>query len=410
MLMGSAAATRPSAGRDVKLRPPHFIGIGLLALALVAAVVVQLTGLGKGPMRFGLTTVTGVVGSEKLEFFQDPAVQDVFAKHGYEVNVTKSGSWRMAELDDIESNDFAFPASEMAAQRIEQTHKSAVASTHKPFFSPMAIATFEPILTILEQADVASKSPDGRWQFDMAKYLELVKADTRWNQLPGADKSYPSPRTVMLTSTDVRTSNSAGMYLSLASYVLNGNSVVSSASQADTYLPELERLFLGQGYSGTSSTAPFDDYLSQGSGAVPMVMIYEGQFLEEQFKPNSRIQPGMTLAYPSPTAFSVHTGVSFSEHGTAIMQLLETDPELASLLAAHGFRPQGQNAGVFQSFLAEHALESQYPATSSFVNVAQEPSYETLDYMLIKIGDAYTQGGAPPPVSEEPTNTSGGTP
>lgn len=385
----------------MKLRLPHIIGIGLLLLAIIAAVVLQLMNLGKGPARFGLTTLTGVVGSEKVEFFNDPAVQEVFAQHGYEVKVTKSGSWRMAGLDGLAENDFAFPASEIAAQHIEQTHKADVVATHKPFFSPMAIATFEPIMSLLSQSGAAKQDASGRWQLDMAAYLKLVEADTRWNQLPGAQGVYESPRTVMLTSTDIRTSNSAGMYLALASYALNGSSVISTTAQADQLLPTLQKLFLAQGYSGSSSTAPFDDYLSQGIGAVPMVMIYEGQFLEEQLKPNSRIQPGMVLAYPSPTIFSVHTGVTFSQEGEAIMQLLETDPELASLLAAHGFRAQGQNAGAFPTFLQEHGLEGSYPGTSSFVYVAQEPSYEVLDYLLRKIGDAYSLSGAPPAQTDD---------
>lgn len=392
----------------MKLRLPHVIGIGLLALAIVAAVVVQITGVGKGPARFGLTTVHGVVGSEKLEFFEDPAVQDVFAEHGLDVQVERSGSWRMASLDGLTDRDFAFPASEIAAEHIATTHAGAVVSTHKPFFSPMAIATFEPIMRVLEQSGAASKDASGRWQVDLARYLELVDQDARWSQLPGAAGVYESPRTVMLTSTDIRTSNSAGMYLALASYSMNGSSVVTSTAQADALLPRLEKLFLGQGYSGSSSTAPFDDYLSQGMGSVPMVMIYEGQFLEEQLKPASRIQPDMVLAYPNPTIFSVHTGVAFSGAGQQVMQLLETDPQLASLLAAHGFRPQGANAQAFPDFLAAQGIDQRYPATGSFVNVAQEPSYETLDYLLTKIGDAYSMSGAPPAQTE--SSTTGATP
>ncbi|MDJ1370615.1 hypothetical protein C7K25_04410 [Gulosibacter molinativorax] len=327
-------------------------------------------------------------------------MQDVFASHGYDVRVTKSGSWRMASLDGVTSNDFAFPASEIAAENIANTHGDAVVSTHKPFFSPLAIATFEPIMTLLETNGAASKDASGRWTLDMAAYLKLVEDDTRWNQLEGAAGSYNSPRSILITSTDIRTSNSAGMYLALSSYVLNNNSVVSSQAQASEHMDLLTKLFVSQGYSGSSSTAPFDDYLSQGMGAVPMVMIYEGQFLEEQLKENSRIQDGMVLAYPSPTIFSVHTGVTFSEEGQAVMQLLETDPELATLLAEHGFRPQGQNAAAFETFLQEEQLTS-YPSTSEFVNIASEPSYEVQDAMLKRISEAYDISGAPPAVPEE---------
>lgn len=396
----------------MKLRAPHLIGIGLLVLGIVAVLVVQLTGLGRaGGTGFGgLTEVRGVVGSEKAEFFQDPAVREVFAEHGYEVNVSKSGSWRMATLEGVTDHDFAFPASEIAAQNIAKTHPDAVVSQHKPFFSPLAVATFEPIVELLAANGVASKDAQGRWQIEMAAYLELVDDDVRWNQLTGAAGVYDSPRSVMITSTDIRTSNSAGMYLALSAYVLNGNSVIASTAEADANLSLLTKLFVAQGYAGASSTAPFDDYLSQGMGAVPMVFVYEGQFLEEQLKERSRIRDGMVLAYPSPTIFSVHTGVAFSEEGREVMELLETDPRLADLLAEHGFRPQGQNAAAFDEFLEREQLADVYPSATTFVNLAQEPSYEMLDYLLGRIGEAYEVSGAPPVVIEttpEPVDENG---
>lgn len=400
-----------SKGRIVTLRTPHFIGIGLLVLGIVAVLVIQLTGIGRsGTPKFNLTVVEGVVGSEKAAFFEDPAVQEIFEEHGYDVRVTKSGSWRMSSLEGLTENDFAFPASEIAAENIANTHGDAVVSTHKPFFSPLAIATFEPIMTLLETNGAASKDASGRWTLDMAAYLELVQADTRWNELEGAESTYDSPRSVLITSTDIRTSNSAGMYLALASYVLNDNAVVSTQAEATEHIDLLTKLFVSQGYSGSTSTAPFDDYLSQGMGAVPMVMIYEGQFLEEEFKENSRVQDGMVLAYPSPTIFSGHTGVTFSEAGQSVMELLETDPQLAALLAEHGFRPQGENAAAFETFLQEEQLTA-YPSTSEFVNIAAEPSYEVLDELLSQISAAYDVSGAPPAVPEEdePSESNGDT-
>ena len=389
----------------MKLRAPHYLGLALLAIGVVAVVVIQLTGLGRtgpgGNPFGGATVVHGVVGSEKVAFFEDPRVREAFGRHGLDVRVSKSGSWRMASLPGLADNDFAFPASEIAALNIQQQHEG-VKGTHQPFFSPMAIATFEPVLQVLEQNGVAVKDAQGRWQLDMGAYLKLVERDARWNQLQGGG-AYPSPRSVLITSTDIRTSNSAGMYLALSAYVANGNAVIASQQTADAHLPLLEKLFTAQGYAGASSTAPFDDYLSQGMGAVPMVMIYEGQFLEEQLKSNSRIAQGMVLAYPSPTIFSKHTGVTFTDGGEQVMQLLETDPELARLVAEHGFRPIGDNSAAFASLLAERGLDAQYRATGDFVNVAQEPSYQMLDYLLTTIGTSYELTGAPPATPEGPT-------
>ena len=61
----------------------------------------QLIGIGKagdGGRPGNLTAVTGVVGSEKKAFFNDPAVQQIFNDNGLDVQVHSSGSWRMATL------------------------------------------------------------------------------------------------------------------------------------------------------------------------------------------------------------------------------------------------------------------------------------------------------------------------
>lgn len=391
----------------MRLRAPHVIGIALIALGIAAVLVIQVLGIGRGGAAApnDLVRVEGVVGSEKQAFFDDPQVQRVFAEHGYDVRVVSSGSLRMAGLPELNQRDFAFPASAIAAKNIEDK-VDGVLGTHELFFSPMAIATFEPILRVLEANGVAAPDAAGQWTIDIAAYLRLVEADLRWNQLEGSD-AYRSPRTVLITSTDIRSSNSAAMYLSLAAYVLADNRVVASEAQATELLPRLSKLFLAQGYSGSSSAAPFADYLSQGMGAAPMVMIYEGQFLEELSKPNSRITDQMVLAYPSPTFFSTHTGVTFSEHGEAVMRLIAEDEALARLLAEHGFRSAGRHSGMFDAVVAEQGLTAQFASPSSFVNIAQEPSFEVLDYLLTSIGREYEIGGSPPPPEDGDAGATG---
>ena len=70
----------------------------------------------------------------------------------------------------------------------------------------------------------------GYWTLDMKGFLDLVSRGVRWNQLPG-NSTYPSTKQVLITSTDVTTSNSAAMYASILSYVANGNSVVENPGQ-----------------------------------------------------------------------------------------------------------------------------------------------------------------------------------
>jgi hypothetical protein len=375
----------------------------LLALVLVGGVVAAII-LGNSSHPTGtstadpggkkLTLVTGVIGSEKAAFFADPQVQKIFRQHGLNVQVTTAGSRQIATTVNLKHVDFVFPSSAPAAVKIEE--KTSVSTVFAPFYSPMAIATFKPIVQILKNAGMASQDSDGIWHLNMAAYLKAAAAGTRWNQLPGAATAYPSQNSVLISSTDIRESNSAAMYLAIASYVANGNNVVSTPEQQTKVIGPLGNLFLEQGFSASSSAEPFDDYLSQGIGSKPMVMIYEAQYLGQKMSKTGKaaITKDMVLMYPDPDVFSKHTVVPLTPAGTKVGKLLVNDPTLSKLAALYGFRPA--NPAVFNSVLTQHHLAiPQLP-----VNVVDPPSYETLESMIETISARYT---APLP-SAIPTN------
>lgn len=112
---------------------------------------------------------------------------------------------------------------------------------YTPFQSPMAIATFEPIVALLRAYGVVHKGTGDYDVLDVAKYLELAKAGTRWDQLPG-NTACPARKNVLVTTTDPRESNSAAMYLSIVSLVVNGNAVVSAPDQEAKVLPSVTML------------------------------------------------------------------------------------------------------------------------------------------------------------------------
>lgn len=361
-------------------------GVVVILVALIAVVLGVIkpwngTADKTGPTATGkLITVNGVIGSEKKEFFDDPAVQKVFAEHGYKVTVDTAGSREIATTKSLDGYDFAFPSSAPAAQKLVE--KTSVKTTYSPFYSPMAIATWKPVVTLLAQNGVASQDASGVWTIDMAKYLDLVKANTRWSDLKGAAALYNSPRSVLLTSTDIRKSNSAAMYLGITSYVLNSNSVVSSDAQVKAVLPEASKLFLNQGFSGSSSDEPFQDYLTQGSGSSPLVMVYEAQFIGEKIQKKD-LPSDAVLAYPSPTVFSKHIIVPLDKTGDAVGKLITNDPKLQQLAADHGFRTQG-------SMFAQDVKNNKIAGVEdNIVNVAETPSYDVLEKFIDAISKEY---------------------
>ena len=144
-----------------------------------------------------------------------------------------AGSRQIATTVDLSKYDFAFPAGEPAAQKIQNDHKAK--TTYVPFYTPMAIATFKPIVQLLIAAGIA-KDNGSYISFDVKNYLAKVAKNTRWSDIPG-NTTYPATKSVLITSTDIRTSNSAAMYLSLASYVANGNNIVENGTQSSAVLP-----------------------------------------------------------------------------------------------------------------------------------------------------------------------------
>ena len=332
-----------------------------------------------------LTTVKGVIGSEKSAFFKDDRVQKVFAKHGLEIQIDTAGSRQIATSVDLDKYDFAFPSSAPAAEKIQRERKTT--QSFAPFYSPMVVASFQPIVDLLAKQGIAAKAQDGTWTFDMAKYLDLAAKGTRWNQLPG-NTTYPVRKNVLIRTTDPRNSNSAAMYLAIASNVANGNSIVQSGAEEQKVLPQMSQLFLAQGYTAKTSEQPFDDYLSLGMGNTPLLFIYEAQFVDRVVRNDGSITPDMVLMYPSPTVLSKHTVVPLKDNGAKVGELLVNDPELQSLAATFGFRTTKPQQ--FADVVKQHKV----PVRTSVVDVIDPPSYDTLERLLTSIEKKYAAAGA----------------
>jgi hypothetical protein len=355
------------------------LSIGLaavLAVGVIAAIVVSVANKIKpGGTGTQLTAVVGVIGSEKQPFFDDAEVKRAFASHGLDVRVDTAGSRQIATGTDLSKYDFAFPAGEPAAVKIRKDRKTN--ASYQPFYTPMVVATFRPIADLLAGDGVATNE-GGYYTLNMTKYEELVRQATRWSQLKN-NTVYNTDKKVLITSTDVRSSNSAAMYLAIASYVANGNNIVQDQGQADTVLAKVDQLFLAQGFTQASSEGPFTDYISIGMGKEPLVMIYESQFVARAASGDGSITPDKVLMYPSPTVFSKHTLVPLDSKGDQVGQLLQTDATIQALEVKYGFRTA--NASKFQQFAAAHKVI----VPDTLANVVDPPTYEVLEYMISAI-------------------------
>lgn len=324
--------------------------------------------------------VKGMIGSEKESFFADPQVIEMLLKKGIRVKAEKVGS-REISSRDLTGYDFGFPAGLPAAISLQK--KSKAKQTYPTFFTPMAVASWKQLLPVLEGEGIVKKSNDAYYIIDMKRLLELSEKGARWRDLKN-NTAYATGKSILISSTDVRKSNSAAMYLSLASYVVNGNNVVDNNDDAAKIMPFLSSLFLRQGLQESSSSGPFEDYTTMGLGKAPLVMIYESQFLEYQSK---RAQPNedMVLLYPQPTIYTKHIVVPFTPNGQRLGELLSSDADLQKLAAQYGYRTATPE--FFTNFLKEKKLQ----APTALVDVIDPPSFEILERMIVSIEEKFKQ-------------------
>jgi hypothetical protein len=368
---------------------PRRLGAVALAIVLIVGVgygIVSSISRSVGP---GPVALHGLIGSEKDPFFHDARVVAALKRGGFQVDTSTSGSRAIANAD-LSKVDFAFPAGAPAGDKIRADHPGSKAVV--PFYTPMAIATWGPIVDLLTAAGVA-KTVNGATTIDLAAYERLVEQNKRWKDLPN-NAAYPVNKSILITTTDVRKSNSAAMYLALTSYIANGENIVQNDAAVPSIVDRLEPLFLRQGFVASSTEEPFDDYLVQGIGKSPMVLIYESQFIQRAAATNGAITADMRLAYPDPTIFSKHTFVGLTPDGIRLGDFLLNDPEIRQLATEYGFRTS--DTAAFAKFVTDHQLA--VPAT--LLDVIEPPTYETLEAMITRIEAAYAGQGLPSPVPD----------
>lgn len=320
-----------------------------------------------------VVTVSGLIGSEKKEYLTDPQVLDELRKNGIDLKVETVGSREMATRPDLKNYDFAFPAGVPGATKIMQV--TGAKKSVSPFFTPMAIASWKPIADVLIANGIVRKRSEYYYIVDMKRLLELISSDKRWSDLPH-NPDYSINKSILISSTDVRKSNSAAMYLSLASYIFNSDEIVDNQQQVDAVLPRAANLFLRQGYQEGSTAGPFEDYLAMGIGKAPLVMVYEAQFTEYQASHSGNRNGDMVLLYPQPTVFTKHVIIPFDANGDKLADLLANDPVLQRLAVEHGLRTA--NAADLRAFWKKNDIH----VPDTLIDVIDPPSYDILESMI----------------------------
>jgi hypothetical protein len=320
--------------------------------------------------------LNGVIALDVEPYFKDPRVVKLLADNGFKLNVSRIGSRDMASrVAQTGGPDFMFPSGIVAANQILDAARriNQTATQYTPFYTPMVIASWKPIAGILQSNGLAASSAAGVYSVDFAKLVALMQAKTRWKDLK-ASQAYDVNKSILVSTTDVRKSNSAAMYLALAASALNNGEVPTDRIAAEQIAKKAAELFKRQGYQENYVNGNFDDYVAIGIGKTPMAFIYENQMLT--YALSKPLQPDMTLIYPNPTIVNKVVYVAMNERAKRLGELLTTSGELLGIATEYGFRTS-DNAAFLQK-----AQSAKLAVDEKLNNLIDPPTFETMSLMI----------------------------
>lgn len=351
----------------------------VVAVLLILVVVWQITRKDEtaaAGCTGGRTDVIGIVGSEKEAFLRDARVTEIFRCAGLNLRIDPDGSLDMVGRLSAGSAgyDFAFPSSTPTAEKIME--KLGVTESFKPFSSVMGVATFAPTVEVLRR-EKAVETLDGRDVISIQRLIEMARDGTTWRKV---DEASANGGVVLLRTTDPADSNSAIMFLSIASAVINGGKPLAGVDELRTVMPDLCRMVSYQGQKPDTSGVLFEEYLTDGVRRTPMALVYESQFLDRASEQRVPAGGDHRMLFPNPTVYAWHTLVPLTKGGGEAGRLLRDDATLKDIAAEYGFRPQGRTLDDRPS-----------PPV-----VVEPPDYQVLEAMLDQLASLRKTGKCAP--------------
>ncbi|MEV6589467.1 hypothetical protein [Streptomyces acidicola] len=432
--------------RREKRRIPRHVQLAL-PLALAGLISLLVSGNALRPFERVITIEAKM--ASKSDYFKDPEVQRMLLKHGIRVDIRRLGSRGIVQ-QSLEGMDVVFPSGQPAAKLILDKVNRSVRSA-RPFVTPLVLATFRDYAETLAKAGVATAqtAPDGGktlyYNLDMQKFMDLLDgkycetseeddgsdcpgarvgaddekdgvydqdgdtkdelADT-WNGIgfDNVNQGESNKGRVLVRTSNVCESNSAGTYLSILSFVANGNEVpVADDSEGDTLatggpLPEGPLQDLANkvkpliNLQGMWADEQADSYFSgEGESIAPLAVIYEHQYLAHQldrYKKHKKQDTQRVLLYPTPFALTEPQLIALTDEGDRLVELIEKDNGLRQRATELGFRVRfsGEDGSSDQlnAYLSKHGV--QVPARNNDRTKVDIPDLNVLEKIINHVG------------------------
>jgi hypothetical protein len=327
------------------MKAQKFAGLGLLIAVALVIGGLRLVDNDDQPSKADHTDdiiVTGIIGQGKVAFFSDPDVQRILKdKYGLTVDIDDVVASNAQVNECVVRHgdlDFCWTSSQNAGIQIEEGIAPAAASDAFIFNSPIVMYTWGPIADALVAQGIVEKTGETYWIVDFPRLVQMVVDGTQWSDI-GLTQLHGD---ITIYSTDPAGSNTGNSFAALLANTFNSGQVVDGTS-VKTVTPQVKSVFDGMGLLPGTTATFFEQFLTQGMGAHPIIVAYESNLIEFSLQnqtegPQALIRNEIRTLYPKPTIWSAQPVIAFTDGGERLMNALR-DPEIQRIgWEEHGFR------------------------------------------------------------------------
>lgn len=325
--------------------------IALTSAALLGVVLVDAVEQALRPAGPDLTVVRGIMAS-KEDYFTDPEVIRLLAERGWEVDVTRRGSFEVAQEVIATGGgdyDFAFPSGRPPANLITQDrrYKDLLVGSQALFTSPLVLGSFRPYAEALVAEGVATPraGQDGEplyYDLDVDEFIELGLEGRTWDDIgfgrsPGSE-GLQNGNVVLAQTTGAARSNSGATYLALVAFVANEDQA-PTPRDVRRLGARIRPLFEGAGLPQPGISIKY--FSDEGLSQTPVTVFYEHQYLAWQVAHarNGDLDHERVLLYPDREFLTDPELIYLTERGRQFAeQVLAKDPQLRRRMTELGFR------------------------------------------------------------------------
>ncbi|MBR1219640.1 hypothetical protein JQ557_16660 [Bradyrhizobium sp. U87765 SZCCT0131] len=336
-------------------------GVGLLAASAAATGgYIYLRGHPEIAGRFGeAKRLFGFAGGEKEGFLANARVRNLLERRfGLVLDARRAGSVEMVRERTLldQKPQFLWPSSSVLVE-VARSSGVKISRDQVIFNSPIVLYSWDRIADGLVKAGFAESAGGPRYTVDLLKLLKAIIAGQSWADI-GVSDLFGRARVV---STDPNRSNSGFMFAGLVASVLSGDLVmIDTLGRVDG---DVATVFRRMGFKPPSSGKLFDDYVSGGVGAQPLIVGYENQLVEwvlqdadrwKRVEANAPAKP--VILYPRPTVFSAHPLISINREADDLIDALVNESVLELAWEDHGFRGPLGTIGKARNALLQSRL------------------------------------------------------